>query len=65
MSGEDDVRRAERELENLLDGQSPLEKALVVIGVLRKVYGGEWVIDAKADGGFSLTKVLPKDQKTL
>jgi hypothetical protein len=42
---EERVRAMSRELNWILAGKSALEKALLIAGSLRRVYGGEWVIN--------------------
>jgi hypothetical protein len=37
-----------RELNRVLAGKSALEKALLIAGSLRRVYGGEWTINYEA-----------------
>lgn len=59
-----DERNLECELEGLLDDLSPLEKALILASAFREVFGSEWVIDGRPDGGFSITEALPKAKKT-
>ena len=49
--------RLAEELNRVLDGLSPVEKALHLAEVLRVVWGGEWKVDAFADGGFRIRKV--------
>lgn len=46
----------ERELEELLEGLTPIERALLLAPVFREVYGDSWIIEAKADGGFSIVR---------
>jgi hypothetical protein len=48
------TERLEHELSDLLRGLSPLEKALLLNQAIREIYGGEWTIEAHADGGFSI-----------
>jgi hypothetical protein len=48
------MARLARELEDILDGLSPLEKALVIARAIREG-GGEREIDADAVGGFGIT----------
>jgi hypothetical protein len=62
---DDTARKLEREMECALDGLTPIEKALLVAEAFREVYGDAWSIEAKADGGFSITRVLPDQKKTL
>jgi secreted protein with Ig-like and vWFA domain len=42
------------ELESLMEGLTNIEKALMLAGALRKAHGGEWVINMKVDGGFTI-----------
>ena len=54
-----------REIELALEGLSQIEKALYLAASFREVYGNEWIIEAKDDGGFRITEALPEAKKTL
>lgn len=51
-----EVEELERALERASVGLSPVERALMVAKVFREVYGDEWTIEAKVDGGFSIMR---------
>jgi hypothetical protein len=51
---DDPGRKLARELQRILDGLTPIEKALMLAEGLREAYGGDWVIEAKANGDFNI-----------
>jgi hypothetical protein len=55
----DEPRDLAVEISDLLEGLSPLEKALILAEAMREADVGRWVIDARADGTFV---VMPETQ---
>ena len=49
------IRAMSQELNRVLAGKSALEKALLIVGSLRRVYGGEWTINYEA-GRYSIER---------
>ena len=50
------AERLSQELTRLTEGMTPLEKALMVADAMRNVWGKDFVIEPKADGGFTVKR---------